>query len=69
MLKKKNGKTIIVEIKAERFREERKEMALKELVGLNPSKLNYEIVTTEKDEIKFENFNKVKKLIYEGALE
>lgn len=65
LIKKKNGKMIIVEIKAERFKDEKKEKAIKEIEGLNPDKLKYEILITDRDEIGFENINKIKEDIYE----
>lgn len=65
LIKKKNGKMLIVEIKAEPFRDEAKEKAIKEIEGLNPDKLKYEILITDRDEIGFENINKVKEAIYE----
>ncbi|MEN2998186.1 MAG: DEAD/DEAH box helicase family protein, partial [Brevinematia bacterium] len=44
LIKKKDGKMIIVEIKSETFREEEKEKAVREIEGLNPDKLKYEIL-------------------------
>ncbi|MCX6822049.1 MAG: DEAD/DEAH box helicase family protein [Candidatus Aenigmarchaeota archaeon] len=67
LIKKKNGKILIVEIKAERFREELKEMAMKELECLNPDKFKYEILLTSKgSDIGYENIQKVKEWMYEG---
>jgi len=65
LIRKKNGKMLIVEIKSEPFRDEAKEKAIKEIEGLDPDKLKYEILITDKDEIGFENMNKVKEAIYE----
>lgn len=65
LIKKKNGKMLIVEIKAETFRDEAKEKAIKEIEGLNPNRLKYEILITDRDRIGFENINKVKEVIYE----
>lgn len=65
LIKKKNGKMLIVEIKAEPYRDEEKEKAIKEIEGLNPDKLKYEILITDRDEIGFENINKVREAIYE----
>ncbi len=65
LIKKKNGKMLIVEIKAEPYRDEAKEKAIKEIEGLNPDRLKYEILITDRDEIGFENINKVKEVIYE----
>ncbi|MCS7232117.1 MAG: DEAD/DEAH box helicase family protein, partial [Elusimicrobiota bacterium] len=64
LIKKKNGKMLIIEIKAEPFRDEEKEKAIREIEGLNPDKLKYEILITDKDTIGFENINKVKEEIY-----
>jgi len=69
LIKKKNGKMLIVEIKAEPYRDEAKEKAIKEIEGLNPDRLKYEILVTDKDEIGFENINKVKEAIYEYKTE
>jgi len=65
LIKKKSGRMLIVEIKAELFRDEAKEKAIKEIVGLNPDKLKYEILVTDRDEIGFDNITKVKEAIYE----
>ncbi len=56
---------LMVEIKAEPFRDEVKEKAIKEIEGLNPDRLEYEILITDEDEIGFENINKVREAIYE----
>ncbi len=69
LIKKKDGKILIVEIKAEAFRDKEKEKAMKAIQGLNPDRLKYEILITDKEEIGFENINKVKKLIYEHKTE
>jgi type III restriction enzyme len=66
LIKKKNGKILIVEIKAEPYRDPEKEKAIKEIEGLNPDRLKYEILITDRDEIGFENINKVKEEIYES---
>ncbi len=64
LIKKKNGKMLIVEIKAEPFRDEAKEKAIKEIEGLNPDRLKYEILVTDRDEIGIENITKVREAIY-----
>jgi hypothetical protein len=64
LIKKKNGKMLIVEIKAEPYRDPEKEKAIKEIEGLNPDRLKYEILLTDKNEIGYENINKVKEEIY-----
>jgi len=64
LIKRKNGKMLIVEIKAEPYRDPAKEKAIKEIEGLNPDRLKYEILVTDRDEIGFENINKVKEALY-----
>lgn len=64
LIKKKNGKILLVEIKAEPFRDEEKEKAIREIEGLNSDKLKYEILITDKDEIGFENISRVREAIY-----
>ena len=56
---------LIVEIKAEPYRDEAQEKAIKEIEGLNPDRLKYKILITDRDKIGFENINKVKEAIYE----
>ena len=72
LIKKKNGKILIIEVKMEKLRKDevegekgKKAMKLKEIQGLNPDKVKYEILFTDKEEIGFENINKVKENIYE----
>ncbi len=64
LIKKKNGKILIVEIKGEPYRIEEEEKLMEEMENLNPDKLKYKILITYKDEIGFENINKVKEEIY-----
>lgn len=64
VIRKKNGKVLIVEIKAERFREELKEMALREIENMNKDKIKYEILFTDEDRLKFGEYDKVKKWVY-----
>ena len=66
LIRKKNGKIIIVEIKGEPFRKEEAEKAMREIEWLNPDKVKYEILETEKDTLKFGEFEKLKELIYRG---
>ena len=75
LIKKKNGRVLIVEIKGERFRDDSvegekglKALKLLEIQGLNPDRLKYEILFTKRDEIGFTNLNKVKKIIYESEV-
>jgi len=65
LIRKKNGKMLIVEIKSEPYRIEEEEKLMKEIEGLNPDRLKYEILITDKGEIGLENMNKVKEAIYE----
>lgn len=72
LVRKKDGKIVIVEVKAERFKNDEidgekglKAAKVREIAGLNPDKLKYRIFFTDKDEIGFENINKVKEAIYE----
>jgi hypothetical protein len=72
LIKKKNGKMLIVEVKREKDRDDKvdgekglKAMKLREIEGLNPKKLKYEILFTDRDEIGFGNINKVKEAIYD----
>lgn len=73
LIRKKDGKILIIEIKAERFRNDPidgenglKAAKLKEIEGLNPDKIKYEILFTSSDEIGFENLKKLKEIIYGG---
>jgi len=65
LIKKKDGKMLIVEIKAELYREEEIEKSMKEFQELNADKLKYEILITNRDEIGLENIKKVRQTIYE----
>jgi len=74
LIRKKDGKMIIVEIKAEKFRNDKidgekglKAAKVKEIEGLNPDKLRYEILFTDKAEIGFENIQKIKNIIYKNG--
>ncbi len=66
LIKKKNGKIIIIEIKGEPFKVEEVEKTMREIEGLNPEKVKYEILETEKDTLKFGEFEKVKEILYES---
>jgi hypothetical protein len=65
LIKKKNGKMLIVEIKAEPYIDPEKEKAMREIEGLNPDKLKYEILLSDKNEIGYDNISKIKEAIYE----
>ena len=72
LIRKKNGKVLIIEVKMEKLRGDDvegenglKALKLQEIQGLNPDKVKYEILFTDKDEIGLSNTNKVKEAIYE----
>ena len=64
LIRRKNGKVIIVEIKAERFKEKEKEKEMRRIEGLNPDRLKYEIVETKGEQLTFEGLNQVREAIY-----
>ena len=71
LIKKNNGKMIIVEIKMERLRNDEidgerglKAAKIREIQGLNSGKLKYEILFTDKDEIGFENMQTIRDIIW-----
>ena len=66
LIKKNDGRMIIVEIKGEPFRSEEVEKAMREVENLNPDKVKYKILETEKESLKFGEFGKVKDWIYKG---
>lgn len=65
LIKKKNGKVIIVEIKGKPFRNEEEEILIRKLEEINPEKLKYEILLIDNDTLSFEQINRIKELIYE----
>jgi len=64
LIRKKDGKMLIVEIKGEPFKDEQKEKEMKQVEKLNPEKLKYEILETSREELTFGELKKVKKWIY-----
>ena len=68
LIRKKNGKMLIVEVKGEdRLDAEKtllKETAMREIEGVNENSLKYEIVSADRDTIKFSDLEKIKKLVY-----
>lgn len=64
MIRRKDGRVYVVEVKAERFKDEAKEKKMRRIEGLNPDSLKYEIVETEGDQVTFDGLNKVKDVIY-----
>jgi len=72
LLRKKSGKVLIIEVKMEKLRghdiegeKGLKALKLQEMQGLNPDKLKYEILFTDKSEIGFTNIQKVKQAVHE----
>ena len=71
LIRKKDGKVLIIEVKMEKLRGDDvegekglKALKLQEIEGLNPDKVKYEILFTSKDDIGFTNANKVREAIY-----
>jgi hypothetical protein len=64
LIKKKNGKIIIVEIKGKPFKVEGVEKAMREIEELNPDVVKYKILETEQDTLKYGEFEKLKRVIY-----
>jgi len=65
-IRKKNGKTFIVEIKGEIFRDLTKEKIMRNLESLNIDKFKYEIILSKKDSIEFEKIQQILKVIANG---
>jgi len=55
---------LIVEIKGKPFIDKQKEKEMKRVEKLNPEKLKYEILETDKDSLGFNEVEKVRKWIY-----
>ncbi len=64
LIRKKNGKMLIVEIKGEPFKDKQKEKEMRQVENLNPDRLKYEILETTREELTFGEIDKVKKWIY-----
>jgi hypothetical protein len=64
LIRKKNGKMLIVEIKGEPFKDKQKEKEMRQVENLNPDRLKYEILETTREELTFGELEKVKKWIY-----
>ncbi|MFA5360526.1 MAG: DEAD/DEAH box helicase family protein [Candidatus Paceibacterota bacterium] len=64
LIRKKNGKMLIVEIKGEPFKDKQKEKEMRQVENLNPDRLKYEILETTREELTFSEIDKVKKWIY-----
>ena len=67
LIRLKSGKMIIVEVKGEdridAGKTIRKAKAMKEIEGLNPAKLKYEIVQAKGDSVSFGELDRVKKMV------
>lgn len=64
LIRKKDGRIIIVEVKGEPYKNEEVEKAMRVIEELNPERVKYVILETEKDTLKFGEFEKIKQLIY-----
>lgn len=71
LIRKKDGKIIIVEIKMEKLKNDNidgenglKAIAVKNIQHLNPDKIKFEMLFTDSDEIGISNLKKIKELIY-----
>lgn len=66
LIRKKNGKMLIVEITGETDRGNKplKEKEMRKVEKLNPKKLKYEILETSRDTLGFREIEKVKKWVY-----
>jgi hypothetical protein len=64
LIRRKNGKMIIVEIKGEPFKVEEKEKEMRKIEGLNPDRLKYEILETKGEQLAFGWVDRIKDLVY-----
>lgn len=64
LIRKKDGRVIIVEVKGDPFKDEEAEKVMKEIEELNPDKVRYELLETDRDNLKFGEFEKVKDLVF-----
>jgi hypothetical protein len=66
LIRKKNGKMLIVEITGERDRGNKplKEKEMRKVEKLNPERLKYEILETKREELGFGEIKKIKEWIY-----
>ena len=53
-----------MEVKGEPFRSKEVEKERREIEGLNPGKVKYEILETERENLKFGEFERIRKFIY-----
>lgn len=61
---KNNNKVLIVEVKGDPYKDKQKEIALKEVETVNSEKIKYQIVSTDKDQVEFNDYKKVSSWIY-----
>lgn len=66
LIRKKNGKSLIVEVKAEKFRIKEAEREMKKLEKINPDKLKYELLLLEEGESVFGKVKPVIDWVYKG---
>jgi len=64
LIRRRNGDMIVVEVKAERFRDEEKEKEMKRIAGLNPDRFKYKIIEAKGEQLAFESLSKVREVIY-----
>jgi len=71
LIRRKDGKMIITEIKMEKFKDDKidgerglKAAKMREIEGLNPDKLKYEILFIDKVGIRFERFQRIRNIVY-----
>ncbi|MCK4358298.1 MAG: DEAD/DEAH box helicase family protein [Candidatus Cloacimonetes bacterium] len=64
LIRKKNGKMLIIEIKGEPFQDEAKEKEMRKIENLNKKKIKYEILETEGNQLAFGCVDKVREHIY-----
>lgn len=55
---------LIVEVKGDPYKDKQKEIALKEVETVNSEKIKYQIVSTDKDQVEFNDYKKVSSWIY-----
>jgi hypothetical protein len=72
LIRRKDGKVLIIEVKMDKLKGDDvegekglKALKLREIQGLNPDNVKYEILFTGKSDIGFANVNKVREAIYE----
>lgn len=61
---KNDNKVLIVEVKGDPYKDKQKEKALKEVENVNSEKIKYQIVSTDKDQVEFNDYKKVNSWVY-----